>query len=186
MKRPHQGIQSTCPKPPQTLPAILQPALQLTAPVLLLFKNAAPFPGPTYGAHIGHYPIDSALEESNPRDKLDLPLPVNIIANNESSTEGNSFCFGTFADKHTGTIYNDLTSNFPFMSLEGNVCFLVVYHYESNTILGLPIANMEDNTIFVAYKKQFEFLESKGHKIKLSIMDNQTSKQIKKSHDPGM
>jgi hypothetical protein len=66
------------------------------------------------------------------------------------------------------------------MSLEGDVCFLVVYHYESNAILALPISGFDNNTIFAAYKTQFEFLERKGHKIKLNVMDNQCAKQIKK------
>jgi hypothetical protein len=66
------------------------------------------------------------------------------------------------------------------MSLQGNVCFLVVYHYESNTILALPMPSLNGNTIFAAYKTQFEVLESKGHKIKLNVMDNQCTKQIKK------
>jgi hypothetical protein len=152
----------------------------LTTPVLTLFQNTAPLPGSAYGAQIGHYPIDNALDESNPRNELDLPLPVNIIVNNASSTEGNIFCFGAFADKHTTTVYNDLKGNFPFMSLEGNICFLVVYNYVLNAILGLPIANLEEATIFVVYRKQFEFLESKGHKIKLNIMGNKARRQIKK------
>ena len=66
------------------------------------------------------------------------------------------------------------------MSLEGNVCYLIVYHYKSNAILGLPISGFDDNTVFAAYKTQFEFLESKGYKIKLNVMDNQCMKQIKK------
>ena len=66
------------------------------------------------------------------------------------------------------------------MSLEGNVCYLIVYHYESNAILGLPISGFDDNTVVTAYKTQFEFLESKGYKIKLNVMDNQCTKQIKK------
>ncbi len=37
------------------------------------------------------------------------------------------------------------------MSLKGNVCFLVVYHYESNAILVLPIANFAKDTIVPAY-----------------------------------
>jgi hypothetical protein len=65
------------------------------------------------------------------------------------------------------------------MSLTGNVCFLIVYHYETNAILALSIANLEGNTIFEGYKKQFEFLESNGHKIRLNVMDNQASCQIK-------
>jgi hypothetical protein len=104
----------------------------------------------------------------------------NFIIDNNDSSIGNIFCFGAFADKQTGILYNDLTRLFPYMSLEGNVCFLVVYHYESNAILALPISGFDDNTIFAAYITQFKFLESKGHKIKLNVMDNQCTKQIKK------
>ena len=40
----------------------------------------------------------------------------NLIGDKEedASTE-NVFCFGAFADKQSGVIYNDLTGNFPFM-----------------------------------------------------------------------
>jgi hypothetical protein len=50
------------------------------------------------------------------------------------------------------------------MSLEENVCFLAVYHYESNAILGLPISNMEDDMIFEAYNKKLRCLKAKGTK----------------------
>jgi hypothetical protein len=66
------------------------------------------------------------------------------------------------------------------MSLEGNVCFLIVYHYKSNAIMALPIANFMDECILAAYKQQFKLLKLKGHKIKLHVMDNQASKVIKK------
>ncbi len=104
----------------------------------------------------------------------------NYIADKDNSTDSNIFCFGAFADKRSGIIYNDLAGTFPCMSLQGNVCFLVVYHYESNAILALPIPSLNDDTIFAAYKIQFKFLESKGHKIKLNVMDNQCTRQIKK------
>ena len=103
-----------------------------------------------------------------------------VIVEDEDSSVGNIFCFAAFANKRTGVLYNDLTRSFPYMSLEGNVCYLIVYHYESNAILGLPISGFDDNTVFTAYKTQFEFLESKGYKIKLNVMDNQCTKQIKK------
>jgi hypothetical protein len=77
-------------------------------------------------------------------------------------------------------MYNNLSRLFPYMSLEGNVYYLIVYHYESNAILGLPISEFDDNTVFAAYKTEFEFLESRGYKIKLNVMDNQCTKQIKK------
>jgi hypothetical protein len=51
------------------------------------------------------------------------------------------------------------------MSLEGNVCFLVVYHYETNAIMAVPIPKFTDDAILQAFCQQFELLESKGHKI---------------------
>ncbi len=91
----------------------------------------------------------------------------------------NVFCFGAFADKVTGVIYNDLTGNFPFMSLDGSVCFFVMYHYETNSILVTPIANLDNKSIFEAFKAKFEMLEEKGYKPKVNVMDNQATKYIK-------
>jgi hypothetical protein len=71
-----------------------------------------------------------------------------------------------------------MTGNFPFMSLDGCICYLVMYHYESNSILATPINGMDDVTIFEAYKKNFEMLEAKGFKVKLNVMDNQATKYI--------
>lgn len=80
----------------------------------------------------------------------------------------------------SGVVYNDLTGNFPFMSLDGSVCFFVLYHYETNAILATPIAGLDDKSIFNAYKTQFEMLEAKGYKPKVNVMDNQATKYIKK------
>jgi hypothetical protein len=104
---------------------------------------------------------------------------ANIITADDSPTDANLFCFAAFADKHTGTVYNDLTGLFPFMSLEENVCFLVVYYYKTNAILALPISGFSDDIILAAYKQQHELLESKGFNIKLNVMDNQASTTIK-------
>jgi hypothetical protein len=68
---------------------------------------------------------------------------VNIIKN-DTESDGNVFVFAAFADKRDETIYSDLTGAFPFMSLQGNVCFLIVYHYETNAILAVPIPNFTD------------------------------------------
>ncbi len=66
------------------------------------------------------------------------------------------------------------------MSLQGNVCFLNVYHSKTNEILALPIKGFCDAIIFEAYKQQFNLLQSKGYKIKLNLMDNQATQIIKK------
>ena len=158
MKRPHQGIRSTR---PHVVPRpSMQQVPQIHAPVYPEYEDAS-----------SSYESDG----SAPR-----PQNTNLIEDDVSSQDSNIFCFGAFADKHTGVIYSDSTGTFPYMSLEGNVCFFVVYHYESNAILGLPIKNMEDSTIFEAYKKQFEFLKSRGFEIKLNVMDNQATRQIKR------
>ena len=84
-----------------------------------------------------------------------------VIVEDDDSSVGNIFCFAAFADKRTGVLYNDLTGSFPNMSLEGNVCYLIVYHYESNAILGLPISGFDDNTVFAAYKTHLNLWKEK-------------------------
>ena len=53
-----------------------------------------------------------------------IPIPNNphVIANNDESI-AKVFCFGAFADKRNGVVYNDLTGSFPFMLLDGSVYF---------------------------------------------------------------
>jgi hypothetical protein len=110
IKHPKKGIRSTRTKPLQeVIPSIQQPAVtaltrspiaQVRPPILPLLDEAPRYHGPAYNATIG----------------------PNIIADDESIA--NVFCFGAFANKITGVVYNDLTGNFPFMSLDGSVCFL--------------------------------------------------------------
>ena len=161
MKQPHQGIRSTTTQQPQLPPSGRQGPTVHAAPLADEDSWIVDISEPSF--HTG--PLDHG------------PL---VIVEDDDSSVGNILCFAVFADKRTGVLYNDLTGLFPYMSLEGNVCYLIVYHYESNAILGLPISGFDDNTVFAAYKTQFEFLESKGYKIKLNVMDNQCTKQIKK------
>ncbi len=154
MKRPHQGICSTMPRPPR-------------------------LPMPTQPLSRSHDSTSEYMYAPLVNDDT-LDNRPNYIADKDNSTDSNIFCFGAFADKRSGIIYNDLTGTFLYMSLQGNIGFLVVYHYESNAILALPIPSLNNNTIFAAYITQFEFLESKGHKIKLNVMDNQCTRLIEK------
>ena len=84
-----------------------------------------------------------------------------VIVEDDDSSVGNIFCFTAFADKRTGVMYKDLTGLFPYMSLEGNVCYLIIYHYKFNAILGLPISGFDDNIVFAAFKTQFDFWKAK-------------------------
>jgi hypothetical protein len=138
-----------------------------------IFQETREYPGPAYGAMHGDASSNSLAHQHH---------AANIIDNNDSPCKANLFYFAAFADKHTGTLYNDLTGLFPFQSLEGNVCFCVVYHYKTNAILALPISSFSNKIIFVAYKQQYDMLESKGHVIRLNLlMDNQASQTIKKN-----
>jgi hypothetical protein len=65
------------------------------------------------------------------------------------------------------------------MSIDGSVCFFVMYHYETNAILVKAIKNLDDHSIYEAYKELFETLEAKGYKPKMNVMDNQATKYIK-------
>jgi hypothetical protein len=106
------------------------------------------------------------------------PSNANLIESNNNSTDTNIFCFAAIADKQTSILYNNLMGPFLFMSLKGNVCFLIVSHYETNAILAFPIKGFSDNIIVAAYKQQFNLLESKGYKIRLNVMDNQATQVI--------
>jgi hypothetical protein len=128
-------------------------------------------------------PIDiEVLSHDSSISNVVHPPNANLIEDDDTSWDANVFCFAAFADKRTGTLYNDLTGPFPFMSLECNVCFLIVYHYKTNAMLALPIKGFCDAITFKAYKQQFNLLESKGYKIKLNLMDYQVTQIIKKFH----
>ncbi len=127
-----------------------------------------------------------AIQEP-PRPQIPFTLNPNVIEDSNMVNmmlNANLYCFAVFADKHRGTIFNDLTGTFPFMLLEGNVCFLVAYHYETNAILALPISGFSDDVIFRAYKEIYEMIESKGFVIRFNVMDNQSSKVIKQFLTP--
>ena len=160
MKRPKKGIRSTTKqvktKGDSNVLSIPVPVPQATPHVLPLFVKRLPYNGLAYNAR----------------------MEVNYIPDNDESI-ANVFCFGAFANKVSGVVYNDLTGNFPFMSIDGSVCFFVMYHYKTNAILVKAIANVDDCSVFDAYKEIFEILEAKGYKPKMNAMNNQATKYIK-------
>ena len=73
---------------------------------------------------------------------------LNVIDDDENKSIANLFCFGAFADKRDGVVYNDLTGLFRFMSLDGSVYFFVIYHYQTNAILVTPVVGLGDKKHF--------------------------------------
>jgi hypothetical protein len=96
-------------------------------------------------------------------------MEVNYIPDDESIA--NVFCFGEYADKVSGVVYNDLTGNFPSS-------FFVLYHYKTDAILVKAIANVDDHSIFATYKEIFETLEATGYKPKMNVMEQSISKSF--------
>jgi hypothetical protein len=147
MKRPRKGIRSTTPKETTHILRTPQRVPDVTIPGLVY------------------------LNENEEERVQILPLH-NLINDIEDKSIANVFCFGAFADKISGVVYNDCTGDFPYMSLDGNVCFFVMYYYETNVILITPIAGLDSERILEAYTKNFEYLASKGFKPKVNVMDN--------------
>ena len=174
MKRPRHGIRST--HRDATTTPIIPATMQAPATTSIL-------PAPIQAPNAATLPIVPILDIP-PNPWMQLPADIAhlhpgpaIIADDEESI-ANVFCYGAFADRHSGVVYNDLTGNFPFVSFDGSVCFLVMYHYEANAIMATPIAGLDNRSIFTAYKKNFKELTAKGFKPKLNVMDNQATKQI--------
>jgi hypothetical protein len=161
MKRPRQGIRS----------------MRRVLPPMMTHKpHQVPPIKPTEHNNIKLIPLDDVDSDYN--FGVDRPMTHAAVIKADKDSKTNIFCFAAFADKHTGIIYTDLTGTFPFMSLKRNVCFLIVYHYELNAILALPITNFSNNCILAAYTQQYELLKSKGSTMKLNLKDNQASQII--------
>ena len=169
MKRPRHGIRSTTPRSGRN--ATEGNTLVPVDPISVAKQVVQPPEA-----------IDSDKLEVDSVENWDFPAfppptPANLITDDDSIA--NVFAYGAFADKHSGVVYHDLTGSFPFMSLDGSVCFFILYHYESNSILAEPIKGLDDKTIFAAYKKFHLLLTEKGYLVKLNVMDNQATRYIK-------
>ncbi len=109
MRQPCKGLRSTAPRIKPT------PA---TAPSPALLPRPIPIEPACYqdmpGLITDNYSNDSSHHHSFHTIK---GAPI-----------ANVFCFGAFAEKVTGVVYKDCTGKFLFMPLDGNVCFIVMYH----------------------------------------------------------
>jgi hypothetical protein len=111
------------------------------------------------------------------------PLP-HLIRGFDKYSIANVLCFSAFTNKQSGVVYNNCTGDFQYMSLDGNICFFVMYHYKRNAILITPIAGLDSICILEAYTSNFKYLVSKGFKPKVNMIDNQATKTIKAYPNP--
>ncbi len=86
----------------------------------------------------------------------------NIIVDNCNKSIVNVFCYGAFADRHSGVVYNNLMDDFPLVLFDGSICYLVMYVYKPNVILATPIADLDNMSICNAYKSNSRNSQKKG------------------------
>jgi len=81
----------------------------------------------------------------------------------------------------TGQIATDLTGRFPITSSRGNKYILILYDYDSNSILAEPRKNRSDTEHLRAYNKLHQYLVDRGFKPLLQKLDNEASTALKRS-----
>ena len=77
--------------------------------------------------------------------------------------------------------FMDLTGHFPYCSSRGNKYILIVYHYNSNAILGHALPNRQAGTITKGWKSIFSDLQQAGVAPNLWILDNETSQHLQQA-----
>ena len=75
--------------------------------------------------------------------------------------------------------FMDLTGRFPHCSSRGNEYILIIYHYDSNAILGLPLKNRQASTITTAWQELNATLQQAGVTPNTWILDNEVSQELK-------
>ncbi len=105
--------------------------------------------------------IHSLIPLINPSDSYDREPCFHFINDVDDHLIANIFCFGAFANIITGVVYNNCTVKFPFMLLDRNVCFYVMFHYKTNAILATPIPGLNSSSILAAYKNFLNILKKK-------------------------
>ena len=82
-------------------------------------------------------------------------------------------------NKKDGTIYADLTGNFPITLMNGMQAVFIMYDWTTNGILATPIKDAKVETIVECFKQNIEYLSKRGFKPVYNVIDNVATKAIK-------
>jgi hypothetical protein len=75
----------------------------------------------------------------------------------------------------TVQIYTELTGRFPTTSLGGNKYILILYDYDSNSVLPAPMKNRVDKEMLHAFDLLIQSLIIRGLRQLLQRLDNEAS-----------
>ena len=80
-----------------------------------------------------------------------------------SPEDKNEYVFNLFLSADiTGTVYTDLIGNFPVTSISGNKYVMVLYHYDSNGIIFLPMKNRIYIEAMGVYEDMYDYLKARN------------------------
>jgi hypothetical protein len=65
-------------------------------------------------------------QPNNDVDHSTTRQPPHLIQEFDNYSIANVFCFDALVDKLSGVVYNNCTGNYPYMSLDSNICFFVM------------------------------------------------------------
>jgi hypothetical protein len=112
------------------------------------------------------------------KPKPETPLDNQPIS--ESPNERTHHVFAAVYDT-TGEIATDQTGKFPTTSIRGHKYVLILYDYNSNSILAETMRNCSDTEHLRAYNSLHQHLVERGFKPQLQKLDNEASKALKRS-----
>ena len=80
-----------------------------------------------------------------------------------SPEDKNEYVFNLFlAADTTGTVYTDLTGNFPVTTISGNKYVMVLYHYDSNGIIFRPMKTRSYIEAMGVYEDMHDYLKARN------------------------
>ena len=112
------------------------------------------------------------VSEPNPKPKSEIPIL-------DSDLNVKTHQVFAAAIEITGQISTDLTGRFPVTSSRGNKYLLVLYDYDSNSILTEAMKNRSDTKHLQAYNKLHQYLVDQGFRPQLQKLDNEASTALK-------
>ena len=119
-------------------------------------------------------PDDSPTPPDNPLDIDAFDFPTS-----EATNERTHHCFAAIVEPTTGQIHTDQTGRFIVASSTGNNYILVLYDYDSNSILVEPMRSRTGPCILKAFKLLHARLVTAGLRPQLHRLDNECSAALK-------
>jgi hypothetical protein len=102
-----------------------------------------------------------------------------VFPTSEPNNARTHHCFASIMTPTTGQIHTDQTGQFIVPSSTGNNYLLILYDYDSNSILAEPMRNRTGQCILLAYKAVHARLVAAGLRPQLQRLDNECSDALK-------